>query len=130
MSYAEDSDREYGQLYAQQLAYANQILRQTIEDIILQNQRLTLIIVSSDHGPRLLIDQKSLERSQFHEARPIFMAYRIPQGDNLDLADVKSPVNLYRKILNHYCGTNYPMLEDRFFYTKWPGKIQNYEVVE
>jgi len=130
MAQEEDSDREYRQLYPQQVAFANLIIKQTINDIIGKSKNPTLIIISSDHGPRLLVDQKSLERSQFQEAKPIFMAYRLPEGDNLDLADVKSPVNLYRKILNHYCGTNYPMLEDRFFYTKWPGKIQNYEVVE
>lgn len=124
----EDAEDEYRKYYPQQLAFTNTIIKETVNDIILKSQKPTLIIISSDHGPRVLIDQTSLEKSQCHEAIPIFLAYKLPKGDNLNLDDVKSPVNLYRMILNHYCETNYPLLEERLYYTNWPGKLKNYDI--
>lgn len=108
---------EYKRNYPQQLLYANELIRHTI-DILSANEK-SLIIISSDHGPRLLIDQESLEKSQFHEALPIFLAYRIPDPDTLKLEEIISPVNIYRVIINHYFNTDYPILPDKSYYSQW-----------
>jgi len=109
---------EYRRLYPQQLIYTNQILEQTIDTIISKNRKPFLIIISADHGPRVLIDREHLNKSKLHEAIPIFFAYRPPTGDNLDLRNVKTPINLYRAILNHYFGERFALLPDRHYFAE------------
>lgn len=108
---------EYRKGYIQQIIYTNLRLKQTVDKILETSKRPAVFIISSDHGPRLLIDQYSKEKSQFQEALPIFLAYKLPEDDAPDLSQVTSPVNIYRVILNHYFGTNYALLPDRFYYS-------------
>lgn len=124
------SIEEYRFGYAQQLIYTNNRVTQVIDRIINQNQRPAIIIISSDHGPRILIDQENLKESHMEEAFPIFMAYHFPDEKHPNLDAMKTPVNLYRIILNFYCQTQYPLLPDRFFVSKWSRPLNFTEITD
>lgn len=117
------TQEEYKEEYIKQLLFTNYRLQQTIDTILSKNNN-ALIIISSDHGPRLLLDQTSINESQFHEALPIFLAYKIPEQDIINLEKVISPVNLYRVIINYYCMTEYKMLPDNCYYSPWANQLK------
>lgn len=117
--HAGGTHEEYRENYVQQLIFTNKKVQDTIDSIISCSERPTLIIISSDHGPRLLINQEKISGSQFDEAVPIFMAYRYSAGNSLQMEKINSPVNLYRVIMNCYLDTDYPILPYRFYYATW-----------
>lgn len=115
---------KYG--YSQQLLFTNQKIQHVVNTIIANSERPALIIISSDHGPRILVDRGNKNDKQLNEAVPIFFAYRLPHDDDdIPFDSVHSPVNLYRIILNYYCFTNYSILPDKCYYAPGAEPIAN-----
>lgn len=119
---------EYRTNYAQQLVFCNKKIIEVLDHIRNNSARPYVVIISSDHGPRLLVDEQNYHNSAFDESLPIFFAYSKPVGDDLDLSKVKSPVNLYRVLLNHYYGTNYELLPDYSYYSTWSKPLVFYNI--
>jgi hypothetical protein len=73
------------------------------------------VILQGDHGP-LDHPEKDI-KTRFRNRTRILNAYLLPAGGAARLYDSISPVNTFRVILNHFFGTDYPLLEDRTFYS-------------
>jgi len=109
---------EYVRGYKDQVRVLNRLLTQTL-DTLLSSQRDNppVIILQGDHGSGKQYHQISLEHTDIHERFPILTAYSLPGIDSTGLYSSISPVNSFRVVLNAYFGTDYPLLEDRSFYS-------------
>jgi hypothetical protein len=101
---------EYKVKYPDQVTYINKRIL-NIVDILLQNsQSPPIIIIQGDHGPAPFDE---IERRMKN-----LNVYYFP--DNIEgLYPTVTPVNTFRLILNKYFGQNYPMLEDKAFFSEY-----------
>ena len=107
-------DRESGQstaehtaaqaiLYADQLAYTDQLAIEAIDVLISRLPDDAVIIVMSDHGPSVHIDWRNLEKTDTRERFGTLFAARTP-GWPQAFGDAPTPVNLFPTLLNHTLG--------------------------
>ncbi len=119
--------------YRDQVGYLNGKLRRALTGIFEKSARPPIIVAHGDHGPgsRLRIDR--LEGTDIRERYSIFNAYYLPAAaeDPSDAAKPYpsiSPVNTFRVIFNRYFGTDYPLLEDKSYYTPFLEPYQFFPV--
>lgn len=118
-NYAHDSD-DWGCLecYLAQYIYVSKQVGDTVERIIDKSLKPPVIIIQSDHGPRLALHLKyqhpSLDTSYIPKEEPyeIFNAYYLPGFDISALHENISPANSFRLIFNHYFGEDFKRLDD------------------
>lgn len=107
------SERE---LYAEQLLYVNKEMRKTIDAILENSRRKSIIIIQGDHGAYQLgkteSDNKKLRMS-------ILNAYYVPESCKTMLYDTISPVNTFRIILNCCYGQDYPLLPEKSYFSRF-----------
>lgn len=117
--------KSYRYYYTKQLIFVNKKARQMIDNILANSSQPPIIIIQADHGPASLLDLESLENTNLKERMSILNAYYLPGGGDKKLYPSISPVNTFRIIFNHYFKTNYPLLEDRCYFSKssWPYKF-------
>jgi hypothetical protein len=116
------SDRRH---YLGQLGFVNGKVKSMIEQIIDRSQTPPVIILQADHGtaslgrlePPLTMtdDTKNIVKERLR----IFNALYLPGSENTGLYDSLTPVNTFRIVFNTYFGTNFPMLEDRCYYSDY-----------
>ncbi len=121
---------EYIKKYCGQVYYVNKLVTALIDTIMSRPGRKPVIILQADHGPGSLLDWESLEDTYTRERLSIFNAYYLPDGDSTIIYDSITPVNSFRVILNHYFGTDFELLEDRSYYTKWSAPYKLYDVTD
>jgi len=109
---------EYLRNYTGEVEYLNKRLEETIERILANSTEPPIIIIQSDHGSRLELDWKNADNTNFQEAFSILSAFYLPHT-TAQLPEGISPVNTFRFIFNTYFGTNYDLLEDRSYYSRW-----------
>lgn len=80
-----------------------------VDTIIKKSKIPPVIIIMGDHGPFGNQVTPSMRLS-------ILNAYYVKDEAKKDLYETITPVNSFRVILNHYFGTNYPLLEDRSYF--------------
>jgi len=97
--------------YANQVAFLDNRLPELLQAIITQSKTPPIIVLQGDHGIR------SENRMQ------ILNAYYLPDNGADQLYESISPVNSFRYIFNHYFGTNYPLLEDKSYYSEPPDRF-------
>ncbi len=115
-----DSARhQYRRDYRSQLIFINKMVMRTIDQILAQSARPPIIILQADHGPASLVDWEDIHSTCHAERMGILNAYLLPDGGDKWLYDQITPVNTFRIIGNHYLGTNFPLLEDRCYYSPW-----------
>jgi hypothetical protein len=99
--------------------YINEQILKAIEKILGSSDPQPIIILQSDHGDSEEPEYRTL----------ILNAYYLPDGGGEDLYPTISPVNTFRVVLNHYFGQDYPLLDDRSFYS--PDKSRyDFELIE
>ena len=81
----------------------------TLEAIIENSSVPPIIIIQGDHGP--LGDRSTPEMRM-----TILNAYYVNQETKQSLYSTITPVNSFRAILNHYFGSNFPVLDDVSYY--------------
>ncbi len=101
---------EYKVKYPNQVTYINQRILEVVDLILKTSPKPPIIVIQGDHGPApfevIARRMKNLN------------VYYFP--DNTDgLYPTITPVNTFRVILDKYFGQNYPMLEDRSFYSAY-----------
>ena len=108
---------EYSRGYTDQLAYVNSQMEIVIQKILDKSKTPPIIIIQSDHGPGMGLDHRFLELSDLHERMSILNAYYLPGNKTDQLYAEITPVNTFRVIFNEYFGANFPLLEDRNYYS-------------
>jgi len=93
--------------YLDQLIYTNQLIMNTIEEILNSSKTPPIIILHGDHGFRFLEDEAKNEA-----AYSILAAFYFPKKNYTQLHDSISPVNFYRATLNANFDTDFPLLKD------------------
>lgn len=109
---------EYLNNYTGEVEYLNTRLKETIEKILTKSKTPPIIIIQSDHGSRLELDWLDADNTNFQEAFSILSAFYLPNA-KVQVPEGISPVNTFRLIFNTYFGTNYDLLEDRSYYSRW-----------
>lgn len=112
------SEEYYQAGYKDNLAYTNAVILPLVKKIIAESKTPPVIILLSDHGTR---EQNRMEN--------LIAVY--DQGRDLgDFHPSITPVNIFRLIFNEHFGTNYPLLEDRSYYSEYPDRYLLTEVEE
>jgi len=97
---------EYQNGYLGEIKYANNVMRQLVEDIFKNRQRPAIIIIQGDHGFRFM--EPPLHPLQFSN----FNAMYFPKEKYQQLGDSITNVNTFRFVLNAFLGKNLPLLKD------------------
>lgn len=109
---------EYVRQYSDQLAFVNDKLKVAIDDILANSSRPTILILQADHGPGSMLDWDKPANTNFKERLSILNALYLPDGFE-GLYDEMTPVNTFRILFNRFFGTDYELLEDESFFSRW-----------
>jgi hypothetical protein len=101
---------EYKVKYPDQVTYINKRITAIVDLILRTSPNPPIIVIQGDHGPAPF---DVIERRMKN-----LNAYYFPDNDE-GLYPTITPVNTFRLILNKYFGQNYPMLEDRAFFSEY-----------
>lgn len=113
--------------YVKQLICVNKMTEETVGAILSKSQTPPIIVLQSDHGwhatleepPEETIESVSMIPEQYvRERMRNFAAFYLPGDGEKIMYDSVTPVNIFRLILNHYFKTQYPILDDRNYYTQ------------
>lgn len=99
--------------YQNQLIIINDLLLDTIDNIIHNSASPPIIIIQGDHGPDILFNTKSIENSCLYERFSIFNAYYLPGKYKYTIPSDISPVNTFRMIFNNYFESNLDYLPNK-----------------
>jgi len=117
------TDYEYDEFiegYRNQLAFVNKRLQIAIDEILLQSSHPPIIIVQADHGPDARLDFGwKIQNTYLPERMSILNAYYFPDQDYEALYEDITPVNTFRIIFNNYFGTDYELLGDKSYFSRW-----------
>jgi hypothetical protein len=98
--------------FFEQVEFTNTRTLQLIDTIIASSDVPPIIILQGDHG-------STLGRPESHDQRrtnfEIMNAYYIPQSPSCISDPAIIPINTFRALFNCLFGTNFPMLESRFY---------------
>jgi hypothetical protein len=108
---------EYVYNYRDQIIYVNQLVKETIRQLLSDPSRQTIILLQGDHGPGSMLDYESVEGSNIQERMSILNAYYFPDQNYILLYPEISPVNSFRVILSQYLQTPLELLEDRNYFS-------------
>lgn len=103
--------------YIDQVRFVNREVRRVVEQLLSRARWPTVIIIQSDHGVSWRTGWQGLERADMRERLGNLIACYLPGGGELD--DSLSPVNIFRIVLNRYCGTKLPRLPDESYFCAW-----------
>ena len=109
-------DYSQKELYLEQLKFANEMTIITIDKILSNSERASIIIIQSDHGERTEVNWSEPTEAMILQGLNNLNAYYVPEGNETNLYDGISPVNTFRVIFNDYFNSNFELLEDRYFW--------------
>lgn len=110
----------YIEYYTYQLDYINQAVLNTIDNIIAKSEKPIVIILQSDHGDARYFDWGAPTAQGVDVNSAIFNAIYFSDRSYHTLYPTMTPVNTFRVILNHWFGTQYPLLSDKVFFHEHP----------
>jgi hypothetical protein len=101
-----------------------------MDTLLAASKKPPIIILQSDHGPSSLIDTENPDKSNHFERMSILNAYHFPGPNPPAVYDSISPVNTFRLIFNRYFETQYPLLPDRSYYSRWSAPYEFIDVTD
>jgi hypothetical protein len=123
-------EKWYRDNYKKQLTFLNKRVRRMIDNILANSSQPPIIVIQADHGPASTLDTESLDNTNPKERMTILNAYYLPGDGDKKLYPSISPVNTFRVIFNHYFKTNYPLLEDRSYFSTWSHPYKFFDVTD
>lgn len=108
----------YKKGYVAQAQFVTAQVVNVIEKILAASSEPPVIIVQGDHAPWIQSEKRKFE---------ILNAFYIPGHESLIYPSISS-VNTFRVIFNAYFGAEYPLLEDRSYYSPAPYAFLFHEV--
>ena len=107
--------------YVDQLIYVNGMLKRMVDRILADSQRPVIIILQSDHGTftRCQTADSFTDPSDglVRERLANLLACYASEAVRKRLYPTITPVNLFRVIFNEQFGAQYPLLEDRNYWS-------------
>ena len=118
----EDPDKKG---YLEQLKFTNKKIQEVIDKILKESKTSPIIIIQSDHGPRMGVDWKTAYNDEKLVKRIFsnFDAYYFPGEKKPSLIEPRTPVNTFRIVFNHYFNGTFDMLENAVYYTNAADKL-------
>ena len=104
---------EARQPYVDQLIFMNERVLHVIDRLLADSGQLPIIVLQSDHGPNL--PGRPVREATAPDPFGQFFGLPVAGAPNDLMPEDGTPVNLFRRIFNHYSGTSHPILEDRYF---------------
>lgn len=111
---------DYPEYYGYQIEYLNSALLATIDRILAASTKPVVIVVQGDHGDELYLDRENPTREGIEVRSAILNAIYFSDGGYDLFYPSLTPVNTFRVILNHWFGTQYPLLPDRVYFHEDP----------
>jgi len=105
--------------YVNQLRFINTKVIEMVDRLKARHQQPPIIIIQSDHGPASSGTEQMDNPSDqlLKERMRILNTYLVPESVKQRLYPSITPVNSFRLILNELFGLDYPLLEDKSFFT-------------
>jgi hypothetical protein len=113
------SAQKYRREYLAQLRYVTVKIERLMKQLVEESPRPLVILLHSDHGPGAGLRWESREKSDVVERSAILCAIYFSDERYENLPDDLTLVNLFRIVFNHYLGTDYPLLPNRSYFTRW-----------
>ena len=117
LSMAQSEARGEVQGYAEQVAYADTIIKDLVSTLQAEGRPAPVILIQADEGPPPLlgpgIDWQDATDEELRIKFGILAAYSFPDGDYAGLRQDISPVNSYRALLGQVFDLDLPQLPDR-----------------
>ncbi|MHB9107909.1 MAG: sulfatase-like hydrolase/transferase [Armatimonadota bacterium] len=107
---------EYLTGYPAQLNRLNTLLTESVDRILKESRRPTVIILQSDHGSGAYTVWEQPQSSDYRERAANLCAIYTPGGPIPGLYPGITPVNIFRTLFNHYLHTDYPRLPDKTYF--------------
>jgi hypothetical protein len=108
---------DYISRYSAQVEYIDKRLLISIRELLARSDEPPIIIIQADHGSAAFYDSKVPSIEGLQERFAILHAYYFPDGDYSDLYPSVTPVNTFRIIFNKYFGSDFPLLEDKNYFS-------------
>jgi len=109
--------------YANQVRFVNSMMTGVIEAILAQSPTEPIIIIQGDHGSVYSFYHEGWDTvdnptpDNLKEKMRIFNAYHLPEDTGDIVYNGITPVNTFRAIFDHYFGAEFPLLDDRSYYS-------------
>jgi len=96
--------------YVSNVAFIDSQIIPVVDEIIKKSRIPPVIILMGDHGPAGVPDRPEMRMANLNALYVKDQAKKV-------LYETITPVNTFRVIFNNYFGTNYPLLDDRSYYS-------------
>lgn len=116
----EVAPEDYVEFYNYQIDYLNRVVLIAIDEILAETSNPVVIVLQSDHGDEFFLDWDAPSAEGVDTRSAILNAVYFSDGAQEALYPTITPVNTYRVVLNHWFGTQYPLLADRVFFHEHP----------
>jgi hypothetical protein len=108
--------KKYIQAYREQVAFINGEIKALLDKLLIRPLPPAVIILQSDHGPRLTMDWSAPLKANVKECISILNAIYMP-GDKGRLYDSITPVNTFRFLRKEIFSENIELLPDKSFFS-------------
>jgi hypothetical protein len=115
--------------YRDQALFIGERLLQAVDRLI-EEQPGAVVVVASDHGPKMGLDQESLDGTDVNECFPILLAVWGPDSVTERLHASSTPVNLFRAVLSGLFSTELPNTQERSYYSPWSSPLEFVDVTD
>lgn len=107
----------YKESYIEQLQFINKLTLSSLRKIINNSPKKPIIILQSDHGPASNYSNFIPSEQYPIERTANLLAYYIPPTGQTETSPPTTPVNIYRYIFNTFFSTNYPLLDNKIYFS-------------
>jgi hypothetical protein len=116
----ETEPEDYIQYYAYQIDYLNKIVSETIDRILSLSTKPVVIILQADHGDDKYLNWEAPNAQGIDARSAILNAIYFSDGATESFYPTITPVNTFRLVLNHWFGTQFPLLPDLVYAHEHP----------
>jgi hypothetical protein len=88
----------------------------TIDTILKNSEKPVVIVLQSDHGDEKFLDRDAPTTQGVNVRSAILNAIYFSDPSYDSLYPTMTPVNTFRVVLNHWFGTEYPLVQDKVFF--------------
>lgn len=119
--------------YIEQLRYTNVLVESLINKIIYNSKQVPIIIIQSDHGPKLLLEKVNytiVNKQSLNERFYILNALLLPGKTKKQVPKFFTPVNTFRVIFNQYFNLNLNLLKNQSYFSTPNDQFNLHDITE